>query len=78
MLKKIISALIIGILSVTSFVGCSNKDEKNEIIGEESRLLYVALTRCKRNLYLNMEGNIAATEKINTWKSLVGGVIEYV
>ena len=30
MLKKIISALIIGILSVTSFVGCSNKDEKNE------------------------------------------------
>lgn len=54
------------------------KDEKNEIIGEESRLLYVALTRCKRNLYLNMEGNIAATEKINTWKSLVGGIIEYV
>ena len=47
--------------------------EKVEIIGEESRLLYVALTRCKRNLYLNIEGNIAATEKINTWKSLVGG-----
>lgn len=53
-------------------------DEKNEIIGEESRLLYVALTRCKKNLYLNMEGNIAATEKRNTWKSLIGGVIEYV
>lgn len=53
-------------------------DEKNEIIGEESRLLYVALTRCKKNLYLNMEGNIAATERKNTWKSLIGGVVEYV
>ena len=31
MSKKIISALIIGIISVTSFVGCSNnKDEKNK------------------------------------------------
>ena len=31
MSKKIISALIIGIISVTSFIGCSNnKDEKNK------------------------------------------------
>ena len=31
MSKKIISALIIVIISVTSFVGCSNnKDEKNK------------------------------------------------
>lgn len=52
--------------------------EKDEIIGEEARLLYVALTRCKKKLYLNMGGNIAATEKTNTWKSLVGGIVEYV
>lgn len=52
--------------------------EKDEIIGEEARLLYVALTRCKKNLYLNMGGNMAATERSNTWKSLVGGVLEYV
>ena len=29
MSKKIISALLIGILSVTSLTGCSNKDEKD-------------------------------------------------
>lgn len=53
-------------------------DEKNEILGEESRLLYVALTRCKQKLYLNMDGTNAATASTNTWKSLVGGVLEYV
>ncbi len=53
-------------------------EEKNEIIGEESRLLYVALTRCKKGLYLNMEEGLAATESANTWKSLVGRVMSYV
>ena len=53
------------------------KDEKNEIIGEESRLLYVAMTRCKRNLYLNSAG-LAATEGVNNWKSLIGGARTYV
>lgn len=54
------------------------KDEKEEIKGEEARLLYVALTRCKKKLYLNMSGEHAATGGINTWKSLVGGAISYV
>ena len=53
-------------------------EEKEEIIGEESRLLYVALTRCKKGLYLNMEEGLAATESANTWKSLVGRVMSYV
>ena len=54
------------------------KDEKEEIRGEEARLLYVALTRCKKKLYLNTTGEIAATDNINTWKGLVGGVNDYV
>ena len=54
------------------------KDENEEIIGEETRLLYVALTRCKKKLYLNMESEIAANTRMNTWKSLIGGVSEYV
>ena len=29
MSKKIISALLIGVLSITSLLGCSNKDEKD-------------------------------------------------
>lgn len=53
-------------------------EEKDEIIGEESRLLYVALTRCKKGLYLNMSEGLAATEGANTWKSLVRGVMSYV
>ena len=53
------------------------KDEKSEIIGEEARLLYVAMTRCKKNLYLNSAG-LAATEGINNWKSLIGGARTYV
>lgn len=48
------------------------REENSEIIGEEARLLYVAMTRCKRKLYLNSPG-IAATESINSWKSLIGG-----
>jgi len=53
-------------------------EEKDEIIGEEARLLYVALTRCKKGLYFNMAEGLAATENVNTWKSLVGGVMSYV
>ena len=53
------------------------KDEKSEIIGEEARLLYVAMTRCKKNLYLNSVG-LAATEGVNNWKSLIGGSRTYV
>ena len=53
------------------------KDEKSEIIGEEARLLYVAMTRCKKSLYLNSSG-LSATEGINNWKSLIGGARTYV
>ena len=52
-------------------------EEKEEIVGEESRILYVALTRCKKKLYLNLENRIAATERMNTWKALIsGGIID--
>lgn len=54
------------------FYSSSFKDENSEIIGEEARLLYVAMTRCKKRLYLNSPG-LAATEGINNWKSLIGG-----
>lgn len=53
------------------------KDEKSEIIGEEARLLYVAMTRCKKNLYLNSSG-LSSTEGMNNWKSLIGGARTYV
>lgn len=53
------------------------KDEKAEIIGEEARLLYVAMTRCKKKLYLNADG-IIASEGQNNWKSLIGGGRAYV
>lgn len=53
------------------------KDENSEIVGEEARLLYVAMTRCKRRLFLNSVG-LSATEGINNWKSLVGGARTYV
>ena len=53
------------------------KDEKHETIGEESRLLYVAMTRCKKKLYLNVDG-VTASEGQNNWKSLIGGARNYV
>ena len=52
-------------------------EEKDEIVGEEARLLYVALTRCRKKLFLNMSGELAATNA-NTWKSLLGGNKSYV
>ena len=53
------------------------KDEKSEIIGEEARLLYVAMTRCKKELYLNASG-VIGTEGLNSWKNLIGGAKSYV
>ncbi len=53
------------------------KNEKEEIIGEEARLLYVAMTRCKNRLYLNA-GGVVGTEGQNNWKSLIGGAVSYV
>ena len=54
------------------------RDENLEVRGEESRLLYVALTRCKKNLYLNMDNAPVATASPNSWKALVGGIVHYV
>lgn len=53
------------------------KDENSEIIGEEARILYVAMTRCKKKLYINSSG-LTATEGLNNWKSLIGGARTYV
>lgn len=54
------------------FFSFYHEDEKKEIIGEETRLLYVALTRAKKKIFLNMK-KLVATEKMNTWASLIGG-----
>lgn len=53
------------------------KDEKEEIIGEETRLLYVAMTRCKKGLYINAS-KLIGTEGQNNWKTLLGGARDYV
>lgn len=53
------------------------KDEKSEIIGEETRLFYVAATRCKKKLYLNT-GDLTGNASINSWASLIAGGIEHV
>lgn len=60
-----------------SFYSDYLKDEKSEIIGEESRLLYVAMTRCKKKLYLNADG-VIASEGQNSWNNLIGGAKSYV
>lgn len=53
------------------------KDENSEVIGEETRLFYVATTRCKRKLYLNTP-KLAANSTINNWQSLISGGEEHV
>ncbi len=46
-----------------------NFDEKQEIIGEETRLFYVALTRAKKELYVHKK-NITSSY-INSWMTLI-------
>lgn len=55
----------------------SKEKEDKEKIGEETRLLYVAMTRCKEKLFLNAAG-IIASEGQNNWKNLIGGTKRYV
>lgn len=44
-------------------------DEKKEIIGEETRLFYVALTRAKKELYIHKK-NITSSY-VNSWMTLI-------
>ena len=53
------------------------KNEQSEVIGEEARLLYVALTRCKKRLFIN-KTDISCNTSINSWHSLISGGVENV
>lgn len=44
-------------------------DEKEEIIGEETRLFYVALTRAKKELYIHKKS--ITSSYINSWMTLI-------
>lgn len=44
-------------------------DEKEEIIGEETRLFYVALTRAKKELYIHKKS--ITSSYINSWMALI-------
>ena len=43
--------------------------KKKEIIGEETRLFYVALTRAKKELYIHKK-NITSSY-VNSWMTLI-------
>lgn len=53
------------------------KSEKEEIIGEETRLLYVATTRTKEILYINSPKLASDSSSISNWINLIkkGGII---
>ena len=53
------------------------KVEKEEIIGEETRLLYVATTRAKEMLFIHSPKLVANSSSISSWINLVekGGII---
>ena len=53
------------------------KSEKEEIIGEETRLLYVATTRTKEILYINSPKLVSDSSSISNWINLIkkGGII---
>lgn len=53
-----------------------NKDEKEEIIGEETRLLYVATTRAKEMLIIHSFKLIANSSSVSSWMNLIekGGI----
>ncbi|MCR8743909.1 UvrD-helicase domain-containing protein [Romboutsia lituseburensis] len=46
-----------------------NYDEKQEIIGEETRLFYVALTRAKKELYVHKKS--ITSSYVNSWMTLI-------
>jgi len=47
--------------------------EKDELIAEETRLLYVAMTRARKGLYARLNDLWAPSEKINSWGDLIKG-----
>lgn len=52
-------------------------DEKSEIINEEIRLLYVALTRCKQSLHV-YKNKIASNAAMSTWENLLEAGVQNV
>ena len=51
-------------------------NEKEEIIGEETRLLYVATTRAKEMLIIHSSKLIANSSSVSSWMNLIekGGI----
>lgn len=46
-------------------------NEKDEIIGEEIRLFYVAMTRAKKGLYVHQDNLYNRNNKINKWEDVM-------
>lgn len=46
-------------------------EEDKEVIGEEIRLLYVALTRAKKSIHINKSRLVGTSGKIHNWMSLL-------
>ncbi|MZP30186.1 UvrD-helicase domain-containing protein [Heliobacterium undosum] len=51
--------------------------ENPEIVAEETRLLYVAMTRAKKGLYVQVDDDIARNNRLNSWRDLLrlGGMV---
>ena len=47
--------------------------ENSEIVAEETRLLYVAMTRAKKSLYVHVKDKFARSHGINSWADLLYG-----
>lgn len=47
------------------------KDEKDEIVGEEIRLFYVAMTRAKKGLYIHQDSFYNRNNTINKWADVM-------
>lgn len=47
------------------------RNEKEEIVGEEIRLFYVAMTRAKKGLYVHQNNLYNRNSKINKWADVM-------
>ncbi len=47
--------------------------ENDEIVAEETRLLYVAMTRARKGLYIRLKDSFAPAYVINSWGDLIKG-----
>ncbi|MCX7571734.1 UvrD-helicase domain-containing protein [Tumebacillus sp. DT12] len=48
------------------------ENEREEVIREEARLLYVAMTRCEKQLWMLNNRKYAWGDKVNSWSALLG------